>query len=100
MEWRERGALIAYSLGNLLTYGPFVLKEPLDRGGVLCATVDTTGRVARASVLSTVQRAAGVVMRDPANRAAALVDSLAWLDFPMSGARTDSLGRLYPRTPF
>ena len=23
IEWRERGALIAYSLGNLVTYGPF-----------------------------------------------------------------------------
>jgi len=35
VEWRARGALIAYSLGNLLTYGPFKLGEPLARGAVL-----------------------------------------------------------------
>ena len=58
MEWRERGALIAYSLGNLLTYGPFVLKEPLNRGAVLCATLDPTGRVSHASLASTMQKRA------------------------------------------
>jgi hypothetical protein len=97
MEWREGGALVAYSLGNLLTYGPFVLKEPLNRGAVLCATVDTTGRVSDAALGSTVQRAPGVLDRDRSHRAAALVDSLSWLDFPSTGARLEPAGTLRPR---
>ena len=99
MEWRDRGALIAYSLGNLLTYGPFRLAEPLNRGAVLCATIDTSGRVSEAAIGSTLQRAPGVLEADRSARAAALVDSLGRLDFPVTGARIDSTGSLRPRTP-
>ena len=97
MEWRDRGALIAYSLGNLLTYGPFLLKEPLNRGAVLCATIDASGRVSAASVGSTVQRAPGVLDADRSARAAAISDSLARLDFPATGARVGPGGELRPR---
>jgi hypothetical protein len=99
MEWPERGALIAYSLGNLLTYGPFLLHEPLNRGAVLCATIDRGGRVSTASLGSTMQRAPGVLVRDRTGRAAALADSLARLDFPATGARVGSDGTLRPRAP-
>jgi len=99
MEWRDRGALIAYSLGNLLTYGPFVLKEPLNRGAVLCATIDATGRVANAQVRSTMQRAPGVLQADRRARGAALADSLGRLDFPATGARVDETGEVRPRAP-
>jgi hypothetical protein len=99
LEWRDRGALIAYSLGNLLTYGPFVLKEPLNRGAVLCARIDATGRVSSAEVRSTMQRAPGVLEADREARAAALTDSLSSLDFPETGARVDRTGKLRPRVP-
>jgi hypothetical protein len=98
VEWRAGGALIAYSLGNLLTYGPFVLKEPLNRGAVLCTTIDTTGRVRSASLTPTRQHAPGVLDRDPEGRAVVLVDSLSRLDFPFTGARGEPDGRLTPRT--
>lgn len=94
MEWRQGGALIAYSLGNLLTYGPFRLGEPLNRGAVLCATIDESGRVSEASVGSTVQRAPGVLEPDPARRAAALTDSLSRTDFPATGARVRDSGEV------
>ncbi|MDB4900264.1 MAG: hypothetical protein JWN53_2072 [Gemmatimonadetes bacterium] len=97
MEWREHGALIAYSLGNLLTYGPFVLKEPLNRGAILCAVIDATGRVSSATLTSTLQREPGVLGRDARGRAAALVDSLGALDFPTSAVRADTTGTLHPR---
>jgi hypothetical protein len=97
MEWRERGALIAYSLGNLLTYGPFVLKEPLNRGAVLCTTLDPTGRVASASLLSTMQRAPGVLQADRTGRAVVLADSLSRLDFPTTGVRVEKSGALKPQ---
>jgi poly-gamma-glutamate capsule biosynthesis protein CapA/YwtB (metallophosphatase superfamily) len=99
MEWTRNGALIAYSLGNLLTYGPFVLGEPLDRGAVLCATVDTTGRVAAATIIPTVQRVVGVIARDRSGRALAIVDSLGQVDLPASAARVDTDGALIPRQP-
>lgn len=96
MEWRQGGALIAYSLGNLLTYGPFVLKEPMNRAAVLCATLDSTGRISAAELRPTMQRAAGVLVRDATGRAAALVDSLSRLDFPLSGVQAEASGRLRP----
>ena len=85
-EW-YRGALILYSLGNLLTYGPFSLAEPLNRGGVACVTLGPDGSVHSAVLRSTWQRPPGILQPDPTGRAAWLVDSLSRLDFPGSGAR-------------
>jgi hypothetical protein len=97
VEWRERGALIAYSLGNLLTYGPFRLREPSNRGAVLCATIDRNGRAGDAELRSTLQLAPGVLRRDATRRALALVDSLGRLDFPATAARVAPTGRLQAR---
>jgi hypothetical protein len=97
VEWREGGALIAYSLGNLLTYGPFRLREPANRGAVLCATIDQRGRPRDAVLRPTRQLAPGVMRRDASARALALVDSLGRLDFPTTGARVARTGRLQSR---
>jgi hypothetical protein len=97
VEWPERGALIAYSLGNLLTYGPFRLHEPANRSALLCATLDATGRVREAELHPTMQLAPGVLRRDPTRRALALVDSLGRLDFPRTAAHVGADGRLRPR---
>jgi hypothetical protein len=98
VEWRERGALIAYSLGNLVTYGPFRLREPANRGAVLCATLDQRGRPRDAELRATRQLAPGVMRTDRSARAAALVDSLGRLDFPATAARVRARGRLEART--
>jgi hypothetical protein len=97
MEWRDRGALIAYSLGNTLTYGPFRLHEPANRGAVLCATIDRTGRTSAAELRPTMQLAPGVLRRDARSRATVLVDSLGRLDFPATAARVGRDGRLRAR---
>jgi hypothetical protein len=97
VEWRERGALIAYSLGNLVTYGPFRLREPANRGAVLCATLDRHGRARDAELRATRQLAPGVMRTDRSARAAALVDSLGRLDFPTTAARVRARGRLEAR---
>jgi hypothetical protein len=97
VEWRERGALIAYSLGNLVTYGPFRLREPANRGAVLCTTLDQHGRTRDAELRPTHQVAPGVMRPDASGRARALVDSLGRLDFPTTGARVRSGGRLEAR---
>lgn len=96
-EWRDE-RLVFYSLGNLITYGPFSVVEPLNRGAVACA--DIVGqRVTRAELRPTVQRAAGAVAVDASRRAARLVDSLSALDFPATGARVLPTGELVRRHP-
>jgi hypothetical protein len=83
-EWRDE-RLVFYSLGNLITYGPFSNREPVNRGAIACADIAGPGRVTRAVVRSTVQLAPGVLLADSTGRAAALVDSLSALDFPRTG---------------
>lgn len=88
-EWRG-DRLVMYSLGNLLTYGPFRLEEPLNRGTVACADIDSARHVRSAWLRPTVQLVPGVVRPDSTNRAAALVDSLSGLDLPTTGASIGS----------
>ncbi|MBW3572374.1 MAG: CapA family protein, partial [Gemmatimonadetes bacterium] len=87
-EWYQ-GKLVFYSLGNLVTYGPFSMGEPLNRGGIACAVLDGDGAILSAQLRSTVQRPPGLVSVDAAHRAAVLTDSLGRLDFPRTGARLD-----------
>ncbi len=95
-EWRgDRLAL--YSLGNLLTYGPFKLREPTNRGAVACATIDSTRSVSHAELRPTMQVWPGVLLPDSTNRAWTLIDSLSGLDFPRSGVTVDSTGALGKR---
>jgi hypothetical protein len=92
-EWRGN-RLVLYSLGNLLTYGPFRLREPTNRGAVACATIDGPGHVSRAELRPTIQRWTGVLEPDSTRRAFTLIDSLSRLDFPTSGVRVDAAGEL------
>ncbi len=90
-EWKGE-ALILYSLGNLLTYGPFNMEEPLNRGGIACATVDGEGRVVEALLRPTLQHLPGLVSGDPSGRGSFLVDSLSRLDFPETAGRIQTDG--------
>ena len=94
-EWAD-SALVLYSLGNLVTYGPFNTAEPLNRGVVACVELEGN-RVLRSELRSTVQRAAGVVGPDATNRAWKLIDSLSALDFPRTGVRVGPSGELLRR---
>lgn len=96
VEWR--GAVpVFYSLGNLVTYGPFSNKPPIDRGAIACAELDEQGRVRKATLRATVQRWPGHVARDRERRAYVLVDSLSRLDFPRTGARVLADGAVVRR---
>lgn len=95
-EWRGN-RLVLYSLGNLLTYGPFRMREPTVRGAVACVTIDSAGHVSAAELRPTVQIAAGVLRHDSTRRAFRLIDSLSALDFPRSGVRVDSSGAMNKR---
>jgi hypothetical protein len=87
-EWRD-GKLVFYSLGNLVTYGPFTMSEPLNRGGIACALLDRDGAILSAQLRSTVQRVPGLVSVDSTHRAAVLTDSLGRIDLPSTAARLD-----------
>jgi hypothetical protein len=90
-QWR--GTRMAfYSLGNLLTYGPFNLREPMNRGVVACATVDSARSVSAPELRSTMQVAPGVLQADSTRRTMTLIDSLSSLDFPKTGVTVDSSG--------
>jgi len=95
-EWQD-DALILYSIGNLINYGPFNLDEPRNRGIVACASLDTAGRPSQLELIPTVQTGPGIVSVDAKRRALALVDSLSRLDFgrrlaasPRESSRTES----------
>jgi hypothetical protein len=90
-EWYGDG-LIFYSLGNLLTYGPFSMGEPLNRGALACVDMDVDGMVLAAELRPTRQRPPGLVSTDSAARALELADRLAVQDFPVTGARVDADG--------
>jgi hypothetical protein len=96
IEWRG-DRLVVYSLGNLLTYGPFKLREPTNRGAVVCATIDSARYVSHAELRPTMQLWPGVLQPDSSGRAWRLVDSLSALDFPRTGARVDPSGMLQKR---
>ncbi len=85
VEWMN-GALVFYSLGNLVTAGPFSMHPPNDRGLVACAEMAPDGRVTRSVLRPTRQRGAGIAMPDVTARAIGLADSLGRLDFPASRA--------------
>ncbi|HEX7937373.1 MAG TPA: CapA family protein [Gemmatimonadaceae bacterium] len=94
-EWRD-DRLVLYSMGNLVTYGPFSVVEPLNRGAVAC--VDLLDRlVTHAELRPTMQRASGAVAVDQSRRALRLVDSLSALDFPTTGAQVLPSGELVRR---
>jgi len=93
VEW-YRGAPILYSLGNLLTYGPFNLTEPMNRGAIACLALDPEGRAKEVALRSTWQVPPGILAVDPTGRAAILVDSLTALDFPETGSISSGDGRL------
>lgn len=86
-EWRD-DRLVLYSIGNLLTYGPFNLVDPMNRGVVVCADLSDR-RVVSAELRPTWQPAPGILRSDPTKRALTLIDSLSALDFPWTGVRVD-----------
>ena len=49
---------------TLLTYGPFKLREPTNRGAVACATIDSAGSVSHAELRPTMQLWPGVLQPD------------------------------------
>jgi poly-gamma-glutamate capsule biosynthesis protein CapA/YwtB (metallophosphatase superfamily) len=96
IEWNGP-ALVAHSLGNLVTYGPFNVGAYNGHGAILCATLGADGAVRDAVVRSTLQREAGRVEADPAGLGAQDIAQLTLEDFPATGAQLSRTGEITRR---
>ncbi|MCB9780434.1 MAG: CapA family protein [Alphaproteobacteria bacterium] len=88
--------LIAYSLGNFATYGPFNTSGYGGVSVILDVTMDRQGRFVAGKLLPTKQIGEGVPMRDTEAQGVDLVRQLSAEDFPKWGvgvAQDGSLGK-------
>ena len=85
VEWVGQ-TLVAHSLGNLLTYGPFNLRAYNGRAAVLCATIEADGLVTQGLLHPTRQTPPGIVSADPDSLGIADIRDLSAADFPRTGA--------------
>jgi hypothetical protein len=93
----HQGKLIAYSLGNFLTFGRFNTSGPNGLGYVLQLELDgDSGRLVSGAVASVDLTADGLPAPDPQARAAALVRDLTREDLGGGGLRFTTGGRFEP----
>ncbi|HEY6596474.1 MAG TPA: CapA family protein [Asanoa sp.] len=94
MEFYKK-RLIAYSMGNFAGGGGTLSRNGnLGLGGVLKVSLTGDGEFVGGQLISTAMNAAGKPVTDPAARAASLVKSLSGKDFPTTGARLDTDGKI------
>jgi hypothetical protein len=91
-----RGRLIAYSLGNFLTYRGFNLSGPLGITGVLQLELTGDGRFRRARLTPMMQLPRRGPMPDPDRTALQLVRRLSLEDFGSTGALVSGSGEIRP----
>lgn len=89
--------LIAYSMGNFATHGPFNLKGPQGLGMVLEVKLASDGRFLEGRVIPTMQEGRGFVIPDPKGQVLEWVRTLSAEDFPGSGVLLAPDGTLSPR---
>jgi poly-gamma-glutamate capsule biosynthesis protein CapA/YwtB (metallophosphatase superfamily) len=92
--YRER--LIAYSLGNFVTYGGFNLSGPNGLGALLVADLDTSGAFVGGYLVPTIQYAPGGPVLDPDKRAISKIRDLSQQDFPDSAPIISADGKISP----
>jgi hypothetical protein len=91
-----RGRLIAYSLGNFLTYRGFNLSGPLGITGVLQLELTGEGRFRRAQLTPMIQFPRQGPIPDPERAALQLVRRLSHEDFGSTGALVSGSGEIRP----
>ncbi|MGC9120252.1 MAG: CapA family protein [Sulfurihydrogenibium sp.] len=79
-----KGKLIAYSLGNFLTYGNFNLKGYNGIGGILEVVLTKDGKFIKANFIPTKQISFGIPVYDESKQAIQLLNQLGKEDFPNS----------------
>ncbi len=84
-----RDRLIAYSLGNFCTYGPFKMGGPQGLAPLLQVTLADDGRFQGGNIVSFTQSPPGGPVFDPYNKAYELMKKLSQEDFPDSNPFAD-----------
>ncbi len=88
-----KGKLIAYSLGNFLTYGNINVKGVSGVTCVLEASMDeASGNFIGGRIIPVVQREPGIPEFDREKQAIALLQALSQADFPQTGVLIDAEG--------
>ena len=90
-----RGKLIAYSLGNFATYGPFNLSGENGLSAVLEARLSPDGAFLGGQIYPVRQEKPGGPKLDPALRIVPIVRSLSRADFPETGIVAGPRGELW-----
>src|SRR5438270_1682116 len=90
-----KGKLIAYSLGNFATYGPFNLNGENGLSLVLEAHLAADGTFLRGRAYAVKQEKPGGPKMDSAMRIVPLLRSLSLTDFPQSAVVVGPLGELW-----
>jgi hypothetical protein len=91
------GRLIAYSLGNFVTYGGFSYEGPKALSALLLVDLHSDGRFAGGQLVAGRQVHPGGPLLDPDRRAIAAVRDLSAADFGEAAPIIDSDGTLRPR---
>ncbi len=89
--------LIAYSLGNFVTYGGFSYEGPKGLSALLLVDLDPDGRFAGGQLVAARQVHPGGPLLDPDRRATAEVRDLSTADFGDAAPIIDPDGALHPR---
>lgn len=79
-----KNKLIAYSLGNFLTYGNFNLEGKRKYSGILEVKLNSNGELIKANFIPTVQEYPGIPVYDTKRSAIHILNSLGEIDFPNS----------------
>lgn len=93
--YRER--LIAYSLGNFVTYGGFSFEGPKGLSVLLMVDLDRDGRFVGGRLIAGRQIPPGGPLLDPDGRAIVTVRELSEADFGRAAPVIDPDGTLHPR---
>jgi len=91
------GRLIAYSLGNFVTYGGFSYEGPKGLSALLLVDLHPDGRFAGGQLIAGRQVHPGGPLLDPDRRAISVVRDLSAADFGEAAPIIDPDGTLHPR---
>ncbi len=95
LEW-YKGVLIAYSLGNFVTYAGFELGAPKDLTAVLQVELDAEGHFVSARIQPFLQKTRAGVVRDTTGRVISMLQKLSREDFGETAAVPDRMGTIVP----
>ncbi|MCU0480713.1 MAG: CapA family protein [Anaerolineae bacterium] len=89
--------LIAYSLGNFVTYGWFPLAGATAESLVLDARLDADGKFIDGRIHPFIQRDRGILTADPTKSSVRTIKRLSQMDFPNSAPNIADDGTIKPR---